>query len=290
MKELHDRGLRSRTELLTAEADERRAAARVEGTRRRLNVLGTLAESEATRVRQRRDAGLSKLRALSVDETEIKALGASDRSVDLSSRFVVRSPIGGLVADRNLTVGETVEATVKIFSIVDLREVWVRAALYDKDVAVMRQGMPATIRVQGIPDVTFTGRVQQLGPQVDEKTRTFPVRIAVANRAVNGMAQPFALRPGMFTTIDIETARRPGAVVVPVEAIQTVSGQSVVFVETTLSEGAVFQRRPVVLGARDEKVVEVIEGVQPGERVVVANAYLLKSEFERSKISHGHAH
>ena len=287
-KELHERGLRSRTELITAEAEERRAAARLDAARRRFAVLGALAESEASRARQRRDAALSRLRALSVDDAGIAALG-TDRA-DLSSRLVLRSPIGGVIADRNLTVGETVEATARIFAIADLREVWVRAALYDKDVGAVREGMRATVRVSGLPDATFEGRVRQLGPQVDEKTRTFPVRIAVANRSANGTAQPFALRPGMFATIDIETARRPGAVVIPVGAVQTVGGQSVVFVETALTEGAAFQRRPVVLGARDEKVVEAVEGVQAGERIVVGNAYLLKSEFERSKISDGHGH
>ena len=63
-----------------------------------------------------------------------------------------------------------------------------------------------------------------------------------------------------------------------------------VFIETLLTEGAAYQRRPVKLGARDQDVVEILDGITPGERVVVANAYLLKSEFERSKISHGHQH
>jgi cobalt-zinc-cadmium efflux system membrane fusion protein len=133
--------------------------------------------------------------------------------------------------------------------------------------------------------------VVQIGPQVDEKTRTLPVRITVKNRPLpGGGAERYALRPGMFATVDLETARRTDAVVVPVAAIQTVSGQPVVFVETTLSEGAAFQRRAVELGSRDAKVVEVVKGLEAGERVVVANAYLLKSEFERSKIGHGHAH
>jgi cobalt-zinc-cadmium efflux system membrane fusion protein len=289
VKQLHDRGLRSGTEVIAAEAEARRAAGRVDVALQRLKTMGAVAETEASRARQRRDAAISKLRALSLDDGEIKRL-ETDGGRDVTSRFVVRSPIAGMVAERNLTLGETVEATARIFSITDLREVWVRAALFDKDVGAVRQGMPATIRVQGIPKSTFQGRVRQLGPQVDEKTRTFPVRIAVTNRALNGTAEPFALRPGMFATLDIETSRRPGAVVVPTSAVQTVAGQTVVFVETALTEGAAFQRRPVVLGARDEKVVEVVEGLQPGERVVVGNAYLLKSEFERSKISHGHAH
>jgi cobalt-zinc-cadmium efflux system membrane fusion protein len=98
------------------------------------------------------------------------------------------------------------------------------------------------------------------------------------------------LRPGMFATVDLETSRKVAAVLVPAGAVQTLGGRDVVFVETALSEGAAFQRRLVKLGTRDGARVEVVEGLQPGERVVVANAYLLKSEFERSKIGHGHAH
>ena len=90
--------------------------------------------------------------------------------------------------------------------------------------------------------------------------------------------------------VDLEMSRKSGVVVVPAAAVQTLGGQPVVFVETPLTEGAAFQRRPVVLGARDRDVAEVTEGLEPGERVVVANAYLLKSEFERSKIGQGHAH
>jgi cobalt-zinc-cadmium efflux system membrane fusion protein len=290
LKELHERGLRSRTELLAVEADEQRAAARAEAAERRLTVLGTVAETERARARQRRDAALSKLRAFSVQPAEIERL-ESEGASDVTSRFTVRSAIAGMIADRNLTLGETVESTAKLFSVVDLSEVWIKAALYDKDLASIRQEMPAIIRVTGLPDATFRGRVRQIGPSVDEKTRTLPIRIAVSNRPVNGTGERFPLRPGMFATVDLETSRRPGAVIVPVSAIQTVGGQAVVFVETPLSDGAAaFQRRPIVAGARDSKVVEVVQGIEPGERVVIANAYLLKSEFERSKISHGHAH
>jgi cobalt-zinc-cadmium efflux system membrane fusion protein len=165
--------------------------------------------------------------------------------------------------------------------------VWVTAALYDNNLTSVRQGQPATVRVQGLGDAVWRGQVIQVGPQVDEKTRTLAVRIAVPNRAgPNGIA----LRPGMFATATVEVARRANILLVPVAAVQTLDGQPVVFVETPLSEGAAYQRRPVKLGTRDGDVIEVGEGLTAGDRVVVANAYLLKSEFERSKISHGHAH
>ena len=279
LKELHDRGLRSRTELLAAEADLARAQSRAEAAQRRIAVMGALADTELARARQRLEAAQAKLRALGGDAANIVGGG--------SARVIVRSPIAGIVTVRELTVGQTVEATAKVFSIADLSEVWVTAALYDRDVAAVRQGQPATVRVQGLGDAVLKGRVIQVGPQVDEKTRTLPVRISVRNQVGgNGLV----LRPGMFATVALETSRKADVAVVPVGAVQTLDGQSVVFVETELSEGAAYQRRLVKLGARDGEVVEVVEGLTAGERVVVTNAYLLKSEFERSKIGGGHAH
>jgi cobalt-zinc-cadmium efflux system membrane fusion protein len=279
MKELQERGLRSRTELLTVEADLARATARVESSTRRLIVLGSVAETEVTRARQRVEAA----RAFGAELAGPSAAGGS-------SRFVVVSPIAGVVNDRTVTVGESVEPTSKICSIADLSEVWVTAALYDHDVAAIRTGMPAVVRVQALGEATFHGQVTQIGPQVDEKTRTLPVRVVVRNQPAPGSRDAWALRPGMFATVELEVSRRAAAVLVPAAAVQTLAGQEVVFVETALTEGASFQRRPVKLGTRVAARVEVVEGVRPGERVVVANAYLLKSEFERSKISHGHAH
>jgi cobalt-zinc-cadmium efflux system membrane fusion protein len=207
----------------------------------------------------------------------------------VTSRFVVGSPIAGVVAERQVTVGQAVDATAQIFTIADLSELWVTVALYDRDIAAVRPGTPAAIRVQG-SDIVFAGRVTALGAQVSETTRTLPVRIAVRNQPAAGTGGPPALRPGMFATVDLETSRKAGVVVVPLEALQSVDGTEVVFVETPLGEGAVFQRRPVTLGSRDDKVAEVVGGVTAGERVVVANAYLLKSEFEKARIGEGHAH
>lgn len=279
MKELAERGLRSRTELLAAEADLTRAQSRAEAAARRITVLGAVADNELVRARQKHQAAQAKLRALGGDADAGAERGAT--------RVVVRSPIPGVVTTRELTVGQTVEATAKIFSVADLREVWITAALYDRDVAAVRQGQAAIVRVQGLGEAFFKGRVIQVGPQVDEKTRTLPVRIAVRNQQ-NG--NDFVLRPGMFATVALETSRKTNVLVVPAAAVQSLDGQPVVFVETPLSEGAAYQRRQITLGARDQDVVEVREGITAGDRVVVANAYLLKSEFERSKLSQGHAH
>ncbi len=289
LRELEARGLRSRTEVLAAEADVNRATVRSDAAGRRLTVLGTVARTELNRARLRVDAAATRLRALGAESAEIARIDAGGGK-DIDNRFVVRSPIDGVVSDRPVTVGQTVEATAKIFTIVDLSEVWVTGAVHDKDVAAVRPGIDAIVSVQGLSNGPFKGRVVQIGLQVDEKTRTLPVRVIVRNLTLPGNGQTYALRPGMFARVDLETSRKSGVVVVPAAAVQTLDGQPVVFVETPLSEGAAFRRRPVVLGARDGDVAEVTQGLELGERVVVANGFLLKSEFERSKIGHGHAH
>ena len=177
MKELQDKGLRSRTELLAAEADHQRAVSRAEATARRLTVLGTVAEVELKRARQRAATARSKMAAAGGEPSDASR-------AETTNRFVIRSPIAGVVADREITLGETVEPAKKVFAIADLSEVWITAALYDKDLAAVRQGMNAVIRVQGVPDGSFKGRVVQIGPQVDEKTRTLPVRVAVNQNAL----------------------------------------------------------------------------------------------------------
>ena len=279
MKELHERGLRSRTELLAAEADLERARSRAQAAARRVVVLGAMADNELTRARQRLDAAQAKLRALGGENAAGAARGPA--------RVMIRSPIAGVVTTRDVTVGQTVEPSAKLFTVADLSELWVAAAAYDRDVAAVREGQRATIRAQGVGDTVLTGRVIRVGTEVDEKTRTLPVRVAVQNRRADGA---FVFRPGMFATVALETARKGDVPVVPTAAIQWLDGRPVVFVETPLSEGAAYQRRAVKLGARDQDVIEIVDGVAPGERVVVANAYLLKSEFERSRIGHGHAH
>ena len=291
VRELHERGLRSRTEMLVADADVSRATTRSEAAARRLAVLGAVAETENSRARARVEAAATRVKALGLEPGELAQLGAAGRG-DLTNRFVVKSPIAGIVADQLVTVGQTVEAASKLFTVMDLSQLWVTGALHDRDVAAVRPGVPAVVRIEGLVDGgvnrSFTGRVVQIGPQVDEKTRTLPVRVAIQNVVLPGGGDAYALRPGMFAKVDLETARTPDVLVVPVAAVQTIDGKPVVFVETALTAGAAaFQRRPVVLGARDADVAEVLDGLRAGERVVVANAFLLKSEFERAKISHG---
>lgn len=259
-KELFEKGLRTQNELWAA-------------------------ENELTRARIRHEAATGKLKALGIHDDEIAALETST----LSNRYTVVSPVGGSVLERHATLGENVEAKDVMFLVADLSEVWVQAAIYEKDLASVRKGMAAVVRIQAYPELPFPGRVTYVGQKVDERSRTVPLRIAVKNGPAPGGDEPFTLRPGMFATVDLETARREDVVVVPVAAVQTVGGETAVFVREA-KKGVVFERRVVTTGERDADNVEVVKGLKAGEEVVVENAFLLKSELEKSRIGEGHAH
>lgn len=290
-------------------------------------------ESELTRAGIRHEGATGKLKALGIDDEE--HIAALD-SRTLNNHYVVKSPLAGTVLERHATLGENVEGKDVLFLVADLSEVWVQAAVYEKDLARLRKGFEATVRTQAFPDAPFRGTVTYVGQRVDEKSRTVPLRVSVKNAPAKDSTEPFALRPGMFATVDIETSRREGVVLVPATAVQTVNGQTVVFVHAggqdddhdpgdghdhgtkpakkdadhgpgdghdhgakpakkddpgaPATKGAVFEARRVVVGERSEDVVEIVKGLKPGEHVVIENAYLLKSELEKSRISEGHAH
>lgn len=278
-KQLYDKGLRTQNELIAAEAD-------------------------FTRAKLKMEAAVSRLRGLGIGPEEIQSL-SRDGAGAVSNRYTLRSPIAGSVLQRTATAGQGVTAADQIFFVADLSEVWVQAVAREQDLPAMRVGAPAVVRVSNMPEASLRGRVTYIGQQVDEKTRTVPLRVVVRNSArATGLQGEFLLRPGLFTNIQIETSRRKDALIIPFVAVQTDGSESYVFVRSTAppttltskpgsnGEGkteknspvAAFERRGVQLGTRDGRMVEVIKGLRAGEQIAVENAYLLKGELEKSKI------
>jgi cobalt-zinc-cadmium efflux system membrane fusion protein len=293
-KELFEKGLKNQSEVWTAEQDSSRAQLRVDAARRRLSVLGAVAENERARASLLLDAAAGKLRILGLGEPAIAALEQTGAAA-ATGTYEVKSPLAGIVLERNATLGESVDAKDPVFIVADLSTVWVRASLYPKDMALVREGQPATVRVHGFPTSAFLGRVLHVGLRVDEKTRTLDLRIEVPNGSSPCSVEGSPLRPGAFASADVELARSADVLVIPVSAVQTIDGEPVVFVQVaepptpTASANATarttFERRAVELGARDAEHVEVKKGLALGDAVVVENAFLLKSEYERSKLA-----
>lgn len=273
-KELYDKGLRTQNELIAAEA-------------------------ELTRAKLKMEAGASRLRGLAIPAEEIRAL-EKEGSGAVSNHYTLKSPIAGSVLQRTATAGQGVTPADQIFFVADLSEVWVQAVAHEQDLPGIKSGALALVRIPNMPEAALHGKVTYVGEQVDEKTRTVPLRVLVKNsEKTAGSQKGFLLRPGLFTNIQIQTGRRNDVLVIPLSAVQADGSETYVFVRSgtplgdspkpaTKSEktdsGVSFERRVVELGARDARMVEVIKGLRIGQQIAVENAYLLKSEMEKSKI------
>lgn len=222
---------------------------------------------------QMRRFGLSQAQV-----TTLRNGTASDEGEQPVSQAVLRAPFAGVVTKIDAAIGEQVATDRELLTIADISSVWVLADVYEKDLAKIRRGADVTIRVETYPDRTFTGQVQYISDLIDPATRTAKVRAVIANR--DG-----ALKLDMFARISVPTTEQREAMVVPVDAVQQIDNQPVVFVRQS---GTRFERRDVTLGPSAGDVVEVLGGVKPGETVVAAGSFYLKTALLRERIGDEH--
>lgn len=232
-----------------------------------------LAEAQAISEDAERRAALEKLRAYGLRESEVTG---TDKT--MGGRVAIRSPIGGTVVARSITLGQAVERATDAFKVVNLQKLWVLLDLYEKDLGKVRVGQAVEIRTEAYRGEVFRAKVAYVTPILDDKTRTAAVRIALDNPGGK-------LRPGQFVTARIlgnsggETAvARHEGIVVSRQAIVVTQGKSCVFVAT--ADGG-FERRLVELGDSGGGEIEVISGLKEGEAVAIDGAFLLKAELAR---------
>ena len=206
-------------------------------------------------------------------QAKLRALGAATARGGL---FGLTSPISGVVVERHATPGQIVGPETDLFTVADLRHVWITVDIYETDYGRVRNGASAQVVPSALPADTFPGKVTFAGGIVDSVSRTIKVRVQVENESQG-------LRPGMFAQVRIATPRKPGegTITVPELAVQDLDGAPVVFVADS-RPGRVAVRR-VAIGARTGGgMLAVREGLRPGERVAVKGAFQLKAELTKA--------
>ena len=189
-------------------------------------------------------------------------------------RFEVRSPIGGRIIDREVTIGEWVSPEKeKLLVIADNRSIWVLAEVPEARLATLGVGSKAEVQFAAIPDEHITGDVSLVSAEIDPTTRTARLRIVIAN-------DDGKLRPGMFAHALIEPRARDikASVAIPEDALQTVEGKPSVFVAVP-GEANTFARREVVVGPEVNGYLPVLSGLAEGEQIVLAGSFILKAEL-----------
>ena len=186
----------------------------------------------------------------------------------------VRSPVAGTIVERTVSAGAVVTPSDSLYVISDLRSLWVIAQVPEQHLSLLRSGLTVEVSVRAYPDKTFPARITYIGDALDPETRTVEVRCELNNPGRQ-------LKTEMFATLTIHTGGSREAVVAPLEALQNVDGEEVLFVP----EGRYsFRARRVRVGRHSDSVVEIVSGLQAGEKVVVAGAFRLKSELLKAQM------
>jgi RND family efflux transporter MFP subunit len=178
------------------------------------------------------------------------------------------SPLDGVVVDRHVTVGDEVEPSGHLLEVADLREVLALGRVFEGQIGQVAVGQAVRVRVPSFPDQEFEGRVERMAGGLDAQSRSLPIYVRVKN--TDGR-----LRPAMRATLDLVTGGAELALAVPKSAVLGEAGQFYVFVQHEDTTD-LFERRPVVLGVRNDQYVEILEGVSPGEPVVTQGNYPLQ--------------
>ena len=224
-----------------------------------------MAKASAASVTAQTKAALTSSRRhlliLGLKASEIDALASKS---SLGAIFSLTSPISGIVIERNGTIGATVGSDAKVFKIIDISSVWIDANVFEKDLERVRRGQEVKVSVPAFPGVNFSGRVILVSSVVDPETRTVKVRTEVPN--ADGR-----LKPDMFANVQIITDLHRTAISIPQAAVLDDGGKTVVFI----AEGNGYEKREVHEGIQGDGRVEIIEGLQAGDKVVVKGNYLL---------------
>ncbi len=188
----------------------------------------------------------------------------------ITSRFEMKSPLTGIVVERAVTPGQSVggDPAQVLFTVADLDMLQVLADLYERDLALVKEGQFAKVTVEAYPGVDFPATLAAIGDVVDPATRTIKVRAWVNN-------DPHKLKPEMFARLHLDVGDATQFIVVPREAVLEADGKQFVYV---VEEPNRYVKREVKVSNISTDQVRIIEGLTRGQRIVTKGAVLIKGQ------------
>ncbi len=254
-------------------ADIRVAQAGPAAIQQTLTLYGSV-QSNAEREGSIRARYPGTIRSISKRLGDTVAKGAPLVSIESSESlqiYTLTAPINGIVIERAANVGETVDTEQVLIRIADLSTVWVEFAVFARDLGRVRVGSPVAVAgSDGTPSTQST--INYIAPVGEAGNQSIVARAQVENK--QGLWVP-----GQFITGEAVVGQTQAAVAVEPGALQTLSGKTVVFVQTARG----FEARPIEVGGRSDKAIEVRSGLAAGERYVAANSYLLKADLTKGE-------
>ncbi len=216
------------------------------------------------------------------EDKKIHSVGLSDIDINdekkseehTSGTLSIKSSINGVVVERNVVIGQSVDVTTNAFKIINTSNVWVDGQVYEKDIAKIYQKTNAIFSSTTYQNEKFNGRIIYIGQTIDEQSRTITVRGEFVN--TNGK-----LKPQMFGDLKIPIESNAKAIMMLDEAVVKEAGIEYVFVQTS---DTTFEQRKVSTGTVVDGRIEIREGLKIGENVVSKGVFYLKSELKKEEI------
>lgn len=206
--------------------------------------------------------------ALEVAEADVNSAAAAASIAEENLRnATIRAPLGGVVANRNVTVGQVLSQGVTLLTVADISSVYAVVNIEQENIAQVKPGLKASVTLDSYLGKTFAGVVDIINPIASKSSRVFETKIKINNK--DG-----ALKPGMFAKVEIKTGGVEEVATVPRDALTSSEGLYFVFIA---SDGKAV-RRQVQIGRMIDQLVEVKSGIEHGQRVIVSNVNKLKDQ------------
>ena len=210
-------------------------------------------------------ASKPRLAALGVSDSQIKQI---EKTRQTRHHISIFAPQDGVVSSLMVREGMFVKPSMNVMSLGDLSSVWLLAEVFEKQAQWVRVGQDAEVRLSFVPGHVWQGKVEYIYPSLDPKTRTLKVRLRFEN-------PDEGLKPNMYANVRIYGGPKENIIVIPLEGLIRTGREERVVID--LGEGR-FEAREVVSGIESGDYVEIIQGVDEGERVVTSGQFLIDSE------------
>jgi Cu(I)/Ag(I) efflux system membrane fusion protein len=217
----------------------------------------------------------SKLEVAGMSEADLRQLETAKEPL---SDLPVRAPFGGAMLAAEVVQGQFVELGAHLFEIADLSTLWILADIYEQDLPRVHKGMKAQVEVTPYPREMFAATLTEIFGVIDAQTRTVKARLEVQNPQGK-------LKPEMFASVHLTTELGGSTIKVPASAILGETEKHFVFVALNDST---FEKREVRTGVETREIVEVLDGLATGERIVTRGGFFLKSELAKETFGEEH--
>ena len=212
-------------------------------------------------------------------QSRLSAFGAMNAS---NGRYILKAPISGVISKKDLVMGENVQSASQLFTIDQLDQLWLEFIVPNAEIVGLSPNQKIEFKSLQT-DKIYKAVIQTLNIEADAQTGRLQVRAKVQSSTAE-------LRPNLMVNVLLQQHSDSTALRILQSAVQNVDGKNVVFVATQQEQQVEFHPTPIKLGqsSKDSQYIEVLSGLNQGQKYAAQGSFLLKSELEKGEASHEH--